>query len=174
MSNESDSDAFAKLFAQHDRWLHAYLLALLTDYSSAEEVFQEVCVVLWRKYEQFDPETNFRRWAAAVARNKVHQYWDKQTRQARCLSNEVLELVAEEAIEQADFLEERRKALHVCLGKLPKPDRELVSACYSDANRSFQKVAVQLGRPINTVYKALQRIRNSLRECIERNLAANR
>lgn len=174
MSNESDRDAFAKLFAQHDRWLHAYLLALLADYSSAEEVFQEVCVILWRKYEQFDPETDFRRWAAAIARNKVHQHWDRQTRQARCLSYEVLELLAEEAVEQSDLLEERRKALHVCLSKLPKSDRELVSACYSDANRSFQKVAEQLHRPINTVYKALQRIRNSLRECIERIVATNR
>lgn len=174
MSREADPDAFAKLFAQHNRWLHAYLLAMLADYAGAEEVFQEVCVVLWRKFDQFDPDTDFRRWAGAVARNKVYQYRDKQARQARCLSNEVLELVAQEALEQSDVLEERRLALHGCLSKLGERDRELISACYSDTTRSFQNVALQLDRPINTVYKALQRIRSSLRLCIERTMTANR
>ena len=40
-------DAFARLFAQHDRWLFAYLVSLLGSSAAAEEVFQEVCVVLW-------------------------------------------------------------------------------------------------------------------------------
>lgn len=173
MTNDSSQDDFAKLFAQHSRWLHAYLLALLTDFSSAEEVFQEVCIVLWRKHEQFNPETDYRRWAAAIARNKVYQYFDKESRQARCLSKEVLELVAEEAIEQSDYLEERRRALHICLKKLTQSDRELVSACYSDANRSFRNASKKLNRPINTVYKALQRIRQALRTCIDRQLATS-
>ena len=46
-------DAFARLFAQHDRWLFAYLVSLLGSSAAAEEVFQEVCVVLWREYETF-------------------------------------------------------------------------------------------------------------------------
>jgi len=173
MSKEPDRDAFARVFAQHNRWLRAYLVSLLADFSSAEEVFQEVCVVVWRKYEQFDPETDFRRWASVIARNKVYQHRSKQARQVRCLSNEVLELIADEALDQSDLLEQRRLALHGCLNKLSESDRKLVSACYSDANRSFQRVAQQLSRPVNTVYKALQRIRPALRECIERRLAAN-
>ena len=40
-------DEFARLFAQHDRWLFSYLVTLLGSPAHAEEVFQEVCVVLW-------------------------------------------------------------------------------------------------------------------------------
>ena len=173
MTDPSRRDAFARLFAQHDRWMRAYLASLLGDFSSVDEVFQEVSVVLWRKYEQFDPATDFRRWAAVIVKNKVYQHWDKQSRQEQCFSHEVLEMIAEQALEQSDVLEERRKALHVCLAKLPPTDRDLVSACYSDVDRSFQKVAEQLRRPANTVYKALQRIRRALRGCIQRQLASN-
>ncbi|MCA9258046.1 MAG: sigma-70 family RNA polymerase sigma factor [Planctomycetales bacterium] len=173
MSNESDRDAFARLFAQHSAWLRAYLVSLLADFASAEEVFQEVCVVLWRKYEQFDPETDFRRWASVIARHKVYQHREKQAKPMRFLSNEVLELVADDAVNLSDALEERRVALRTCLAKLSPNDRKLVSTCYSEVNVSFQKAAIELSRPANTVYKALQRIRAGLRSCIERQIAAN-
>lgn len=172
MSSESQRESFARLFAQHHRWLYAYLMSILGDFSSTEEVFQEVCVILWREYGKFDPETDFRRWASVIARNKVYQFRDARARHGKCLSNGVLELIAEQALEQSDLLEERRIALHNCLGKLSESDRELVAACYSESSRNFKQVADQLRRPVNTVYKALQRIRRALRQCIDRRLAA--
>ena len=173
MNDEFRRESFARVFAQHNRWLHAYLLSILADFGSAEEVFQEVCVILWREYEKFDPETDFRRWASVIARNKVYQFRASQARRGNRLSNEVLELISHQALEQSDLLEDRRVALHNCLKRLPESDQDLVSACYSDSNRSFKQVAEQLNRPINTVYKALQRIRRALRQCIDRQVAAN-
>jgi RNA polymerase sigma-70 factor (ECF subfamily) len=59
-------DAFARLFAQHDRWLFAYLVSLLGNSADAEEVFQEVCVVLWREYETFELGTEFVKWVCVI------------------------------------------------------------------------------------------------------------
>lgn len=161
-------EAFARSFAKNQSWLYAYLVTLLGNVADAEEVFQEVCVVLWTEYEAFDPATDFRRWASVVARNRVLGFRTKQGREAKRLSDVAIELLAEEAVQHADLLEERRRALHGCLDKLPASDRQLVAKCYSDANRSFNTVATQLDRPVNTVYKALQRVRRALRECVDR------
>jgi len=174
---DSRRDAFARLFAKNQSWLYAYLVTLLGNVADAEEVFQEVCVVLWSEYEEFDPEAerptvDFRRWASVIARNRVLGFRTKQHREAKRLSDVAIELLAEEAVDRADLLEERRAALHGCLNKLSSSDRQLVARCYSDANRSFQAVAEQLGRPVNTVYKALQRVRRTLRECVERTVNA--
>ena len=65
----------------------------------------------------------------------------------------------------------RRDALRRCLEKLADKDRELVRHCYGDSRVTFKTVAQELGRPVNTVYKALNRIRKALYECIERTLA---
>jgi RNA polymerase sigma-70 factor (ECF subfamily) len=171
ISEESQRETFARLFAQHHRWLYAYLMSILADFSSTEEVFQEVCVVLWREFGKFDPETDFRRWASVIARHKVYQFRQARARHGRCLTNEVLELIAEEALVMSDLLEQRRAALHHCLAKLKGTDRELIAACYSETSRNFKQVAEQLRRPVNTVYKGLQRIRRVLRECIRRRIA---
>lgn len=165
---------FARVFAQHDRWLYAYLVSLLGSPADAEEVFQEVCVVLWRGYEAFDPETSFVKWASVVAHNQVKRFRRSQSRRAHPLSDEVVDLLAIEAVEHADLMESRRAALDGCLQKLSPTDRRLVEVCYGDARVTFRQVAAEIGRPANTVYKAINRIRRALHACIDRTLAAER
>jgi DNA-directed RNA polymerase specialized sigma24 family protein len=50
----------------------------------------------------------------------------------------------------------------------------LVQRCYSEheSRETYKSIAEEIGRPVNTVYKALNRIRRSLHECIDRTLAA--
>jgi RNA polymerase sigma-70 factor (ECF subfamily) len=170
-SERERRDAFARLFAQHDRWLFAYLVSLLGSAAHAEEVFQEVCVVLWRENETFEPGTDFVRWVSVIAHHQVHRFRRQQRREGPQLSDATVDLLAQDAMERADLLESRRDALRQCLDKLPENDRQLVRQCYGDSRASFKTTAQELGRPANTVYKALNRIRRALYQCIERTLA---
>ncbi len=165
-------DAFARLFAQHDRWLFAYLVSLLGGSAAAEEVFQEVCVVLWREHEKFAFGTDFVKWVSVIAHHQVQRYRRERRRLGPQLSDVVVELLSHDAVERVDLLESRRDALRGCLNKLNETDRHLVQQCYGDSRQSFKLVADQLGRPVNTVYKALIRIRRALYQCIERTLSA--
>jgi RNA polymerase sigma-70 factor (ECF subfamily) len=171
LSDRERRDAFARLFAQHDRWLFAYLVSLLGSAAHAEEVFQEVCVVLWREYETFQLGTDFVRWVSVIAHHQVHRFRRQQRRVGPQLSEATVELLSHDAVERADLLESRRDALRGCLEKLPDLDRQLVGYCYGDSRTSFKTAAEQLGRPANTVYKALNRIRRALHDCIERTLS---
>ena len=170
-SDRERRDAFARLFAQHDRWLFAYLVSLLGNAAHAEEVFQEVCVVLWREYETFELGTNFVKWVSVIAHHQVYRFRRQQRRAGPQLSDAAVELLAEDAVQRVDLLESRRDALRRCLEKLPDHDRQLVRHCYGDSRVTFKTVAQALGRPVNTVYKALNRIRKALYDCIERTLA---
>jgi RNA polymerase sigma-70 factor (ECF subfamily) len=164
-------DAFARLFAQHDRWLFAYLVSLLGNSAAAEEVFQEVCVVLWREYETFELGTDFVKWVSVIAHHQVQRFRRQQRRLGPQLSDAAVDLLSRDAVDRADLLESRRDALRRCLDKLPDRDRQLVQQCYGDSRQSFKAAAQNLGRPANTVYKALCRIRRALYQCIERALA---
>jgi len=165
-------DAFARLFAQHQRWLYGYLMTLLANPADAEEVFQEVCVVLWREYEKFQLGTNFVSWVSVIVHHQVHRFRRQQRRGGWTLSEQAIEAVASETAERFDVFEARRQALAGCIEGLSDNDRQLVGQCYSDRKVSFKRVANELGRPANTVYKALGRIRRVLYDCIERKLAA--
>jgi RNA polymerase sigma-70 factor (ECF subfamily) len=171
LSDDERRDAFARLFAQHDRWLFAYLVTLLSNAAHAEEVFQEVCVVLWREWETFELGTNFVRWVSVIAQNQVHRFRRQQRRAGPQLSDATLDLLAQDAVDRVDLLESRRDALRLCLERLSSTDRQLLRHCYGDTRVTFKTAAQDLGRPVNTVYKALNRIRRVLYQCIERRLS---
>lgn len=167
-------DAFARLFAKYDRWLFSYLVTLLGNPAHAEEVFQEVCVVVWRIYDQFELGTDFVSWVSVIAHNQVRKFRRQAKRTGFQLSDETCELLTTDAVARADLFDVRREALRKCLGKLPGSDRHLVQRCYGEheSPETFKAVAENIGRPVNTVYKALNRIRRSLHLCIDRTLSA--
>lgn len=164
-------DAFARLFAKHDRWLFAYLVTLLSSPADAEEVFQEISVVIWRNSDKFELGTDFVKWASVIAHNQVRKFRRQGRRHGFQLSDAALDLVAQETTRRADLLEFRRDALRYCIEQLPTSDKQLVQKCYSEESTNFKSVAEQIGRPVNTVYKALNRIRRVLHECIDRKIA---
>ena len=164
-------EAFARLFAQHDRWLFSYLVILLGSPADAEEVFQEVCVVLWREHEKFQLGTDFVRWVSVIANNQVHRFRAKHKRKNFPIDEQILSDVADTAVGRADIFEFRREALRNCLGRLTPSDRQIVQQCYDHESTSFKSAAQRLGRPVNTIYKALNRIRRMLHRCIDQKLA---
>lgn len=172
LSTDERRDAFARLFARHDRWLFSYLVTLLSNPAHAEEVFQEVAVTVWRLSDRFELGTDFVKWVSVIAHNQVRKFRRESKRGGFQLSDDACAQIAEDAARRADLFEFRREALQSCLAKLDASDRQLVQRCYSESSPSFKAIAQELGRPVNTVYKALNRIRRALHECIDRTLSA--
>ena len=171
-SGDKQRVEFAHVFAQHYGWLQTYVLVLVGNRSDAEEVFQDVCLVLWKKHEAFDVSTNFMKWASVIAHYEVRRFRRTQSKVAKPLSDEILAILATEAVERADKLPEKRTALQKCIKKLKEQDQELLERCYSDASITIGEVAQMIGKSANTLYKAMNRIRRSLHDCILRTMAA--
>ncbi len=167
----SDDEAFVRLFVAIEPRIFAYIRTLVPNRADADEVLQETVLVLWRKFSEFEPGSDFTRWAYRIASFQVKYYRQKQKRSSLLFSNQFVETIAQDGLAQADRLADLREPLARCLDKLGERDRDLLSRCYG-GDDSAKQVAQQLGRPANTVYKALQRIRRSLYRCIQQSLAA--
>jgi RNA polymerase sigma-70 factor (ECF subfamily) len=161
-----------QLFAQHEHEIYACIVAVLGNWADADEVMQETSMALWEMFDEFQPGTNFRAWACAIARHRIQRFRQKQARDRHVFSDEFIEAVSQTAQEEAERFESRRKALAQCVDKLAQQDRRLLQLCYA-GSESFKHVAEQLGRPVSGVYKALWRIRQALFDCINRTLAAD-
>lgn len=168
--DDSDlGEAFVRLFAQHHQRLLAYILAFTHDRADAEEVFQETSLVLWREFHTFRRDAPFMPWACGVALNQMRKFWRQRKRDRLTFSPALLEELASDAVDMEEHLERRRKALAECLKKLKPGDRSIVQLYYG-AKNTAQDVADEVGKSVHTIYKALQRIRAVLLECINRQL----
>lgn len=161
---------FVQLFTHHQRRLFLYILSQVPNPIEAEEVQQETNVVIWSKFAQFRPGTNFLAWVSQIANFEVMKYRSRKKRDRMQFSDEFLETVSRDALERSDELEDRRNALTECLEKLRPRDRELIEQRYAPGEKG-KHLAEQIGRPANSVYQSLGRIRRSLMECIQRRLS---
>jgi len=165
--------AFLRLYQANERRLYGFILALVPDWVAAEDLLQETTMVMWSKFETFELGTDFAAWAMRIARYQVMAYRKKQRNQRVRFSDEVLEGIDRQAATATKQLDVRREALRDCLRKLPEGDRELIHLRY-EYGASTRSVAERVGRGIDAVYKALNRIHIQLFHCIRRTLAMER
>ena len=163
-------ERFAQLLATCQRRVFLYSLGLLHHAADAEEVLQETNLVLWRKFDQYQPGTDFDRWACRIAYYEVLKFRERKARGEPLFSTDFVEALAAEAERNMDVLDARREALSGCLRKLSEKDRLLVLHRYQDRATTLS-VAQALGRSVQGTRKALHRIRMALLACIQRTVA---
>ena len=163
-------ERFAQLLATCQRRVFLFALGIVHNAADAEEVLQETNLVLWRKFDQYQPGTDFGRWACRIAHYEALKFRQRRTQKERLFSDDFIETLAAEAEKSLESIDSRRDALQRCLGKLKQPDRQLVMCRYQQG-ATTRAVAETLGRSVQGTRKALYRIRTALLACIERTLA---
>lgn len=165
------TEKFLSLYNREQRRLFAMIRSLLFTREDAEEVFQETCIALWRSFDQFEPGTDFSAWSSAIARNRVLAFRKKCVRQPAQFSDEIFSQLTDDYVDHRDQFERRHHALLSCMEGLKVKDRDLLRRRY-ETEVTTVELAEQLGQPLNTLYKRLQRIRKQLLACVQRTLAA--
>jgi len=163
---------FVRLIAEAQRRLYAYILTLVPRPDVADDILQETNMVLWEKCDQFELGTDFSAWAATIAHFQTLAYLKRHNRQRWLrFDDELIGKLAPVAAERVDAFDDRRRALHHCLSKLPEADRQLIRCRYNE-DTPVKHVAEQVGRSAGAIKQALYRIRGTLLQCIEKTLAA--
>jgi len=162
---------FIQQFVKAQRRLYLYLLAQTADPNMAEEVLQNANVVILSKWKQFEAGTNFLAWVYRIASLELLKYRQGRRRARLMFDDEFIQSVAQTVQELDESSEPRRNALATCLQKLRPRDREMIQLRYQLGNNG-QRLSEKLDRPINSIYQSLGRIRRTLFECIQREMAA--
>jgi RNA polymerase sigma-70 factor (ECF subfamily) len=161
---------FADRLREAQSRLFGYIHSLVRDLDDADDLFQQTTLILWNKFEGFDPRRSFVSWACGVARLEACNFLRSRGRQRLYFSDDLNLLLAEVQEEiTRDEMDERRDALAVCVGKLRQRDRQLLDECYGREG-GVTEVAARHGRSPQSVHNSLRRIRRALFECIRRTL----
>ena len=170
MCQHASQDEFLRLFSQHSRRVSDFISTLVINPADADEVFQNTCVVLWKKFSTYDPDQGtFYAWACKIAYLEILTI-RRNNRRLQTFSEEVLELLAGEMRNRAGEISERQMALESCLKKLKPEDRELIAQRYYHQRRP-KEISKKRTGSVHVIYRALARIHLALRDCVSRSLA---
>jgi RNA polymerase sigma-70 factor (ECF subfamily) len=166
------NEEFLKLFLCHQGDLCAFLGSVMRDRAAAEDLFQEVSLVLWQNFAAYDPGRPFGAWARGIAVKKVLQGREKSRRLPLAFSPEAIQAVLD-AYDRTEDLAPDSAPLRDCLSKLPPRSRSLLALRY-ERSLKLGEIAKEVGSTPDAVHKLLSRIRENLQECLQRKLQGDR
>jgi RNA polymerase sigma-70 factor, ECF subfamily len=161
-----DKLAMQVLFARHHVRVYRFVLRLVLNESSAEDLISEVFLDVWRQAAKFEARSAVSTWLLAIARFKALSSLRKRT-------EEELDEDAAAAIEDpgddpevAVQKKDKGELLRKCIAQLSAEHREIVDLVYYH-EKSVEEVAEIVGIPENTVKTRMFYARKRLSELLK-------
>ena len=98
---------FFPLYVANQRRIFAYVFAIVPNRADAEDVLQETSIVLWEKFNEVKPGTDFLAWACQIAFWKIGNLKKKYARARVKFDQDVIETIGQRASELAGELDDR-------------------------------------------------------------------
>lgn len=134
----------------------------------AEDIIQQTFVEFLAKSAQWNLDEDIRPLLAAMTRTVALRNWREKARTLpeviRKLSEHIRQLAEEQ--NSPPRYDDELDALRNCVEKLPEKSKTLVNLYYY-GDASTPEIALQLGMKSDTVCRALGRLREKLRSCID-------
>ena len=159
-----DREAFVVFFEHVTPRLKTFFLQRGATPSLADELAQDVMIVVWRKAHQYDPKKGGAfTWLFVIARNR----WIDTLRKERPTITYGIappEVASEEFGDASDSLEtvEREETIREAMSTLPEDQREVVRRFFF-SDQSHIDIAAGLGMPLGTVKSRLRLAMRKLR-----------
>ena len=165
-SEDARYETFVARFAHYEPDLRRFIRSLLPTWTDADDVLQQTAIVIWRKFEQYDPETNFMKWACVIARFEALAYRRKMARDRLVFREDVMELMADEGVEELEPRRSEHTALESCLAEMPEKHRRFITLAYTPGVK-IKEMAEEAGSSAAAFYMRLKRLRRKLLYCVE-------
>lgn len=160
-----------RLLEEHEPFVKAMACRLAPLPQLAEDIAQQVFLEFLNKADQWDLSRDLKPLLAVMTRKVALRHWSERTRlmslEMRELSDHIQELAEDCDLEW--YGPEERTALQQCIEALPEKSRQLIKLHYY-LDVSSVEIARQMQINADAVRRALFRMRQRLRKCIEATL----
>ena len=168
-----DLDALATLIEQYQTRLYRYLLRLLREPATAEDIFQQTWLRVAERIKSYDPRREFENWLFTVARNLAYdhlrRYQPESLDEPLPSGDSRLELMP--ASDQGAFeslLSEERGALVArAMQSVPVIYREVLALRF-EQDLKLEEIAGLLRIPLSTVKSRLRRALEDMRNVLSK------
>ena len=153
---DGDHAALGELYDRYSRVVYSYLLRVVGDVSTAEELLQEVFFRAWKQSRTYAADKGaFVAWVLSIAHNLAIDELRRQSRRPRSGSEDAEAALAaipdESATPEGDaWLSSLRATIVAALGELPEAQRTTIELAYF-GGLTQREAAERLNVPIGTI-----------------------
>jgi RNA polymerase sigma-70 factor, ECF subfamily len=161
-----DRLAMQVLFARHHVRVYRFLLRLVRNEATAEDLISEVFLDVWRQAGKFEGRSAVSTWMLSIARFKALSSLRRRTEEK--LDEETAERIEDQADDPETALAKKDKGavLRQCLTALTAEHREVIDLVYYH-EKSVEEVAEIVGIPEATVKTRMFYARKKLSELLK-------
>jgi len=170
-----DLEALTELVEEHQARLYRYLLRLVREPATAEDLFQQTWIKVMEKISNYDPNRDFTPWLLTVARNlaldHLRRYRPESLDEPLASGDSMAEMLPAAEEDQGSVLlaGERAEMLARALHQLPVVYREVLTLRFEE-DLKLEEIAVLLAIPLSTVKSRLRRGLEGMRKLLSSDL----
>nr|WP_179956258.1 MULTISPECIES: sigma-70 family RNA polymerase sigma factor [unclassified Pannonibacter] len=171
VAQSQDQSAFAELFDHFAPRIKGYLMQQGSDAASAEEIAQEVMVILWRKAGLFDSsKASASTWLFRIARNRRIDALRRLKSADLDPEDPSLQPSAPDDIDGMMDTTLREERVRAAIAQLPENQRDVVRQAFF-LGLSHSEIAEKTGLPLGTVKSRIRLAFARLRQVLEADAA---
>jgi RNA polymerase sigma-70 factor, ECF subfamily len=175
LARKGDETAFNELVVRFSAAVRALCALRAADPGRADDLAQQVFLTAWKRLQELDNDVPFWPWLESITRNHLLNEWRRVQRERglkqRYTQAWLARMESEEYGEQeSDQIELQVECLRECMQQLPEKMKDLVRMRYEE-NCSSEQIASRMGRSSDAVRQTLVRLRDKLRDCVERRMS---
>lgn len=167
-----DEGAFEKLFDKYSDRVRSFIYKSIKNYDVADEMMQEVFIVLYRNPERYSEKSKLINFILAIAKNKIKEYWRNKLSRDKTIEKNARELANNskndlsslEIIEKEEEISEVHKIL-----KNMNPTYSMAIRLIDFQEYSYEEAAKIMGKTNDQIKVIIYRARQKLKSEMERN-----
>ncbi len=159
-----------RLWTQAQPKVSAFVTSVVRDFKDRDDLVQDIAVAVFESFDRYDSDKPFTSWAMGVARNQFRNYLKKHQKRHDLFDPETIDCLEDAFASTATEESEKMGYLQECLAKLDGRGKQLCELRYQDDLKPAA-IGDLIDMPGTAVRKSLQRIRDQLRDCINRHVS---
>ena len=166
---EGQQEAFTQLYHLYSERIYSNILKLVKQEQVAQEILQDIFIILWEKRDTIDIQTSFRSYLFRIGENKVIDFYRKARRDQSLYA--YIKAAATEHythIEEALLNRENAELLQKAVNSLPAQRKQVFELCKLQG-KSYQEVSAALGISPSTINDHIVKATRAIRQYIYAN-----
>ena len=160
MKQNPNKKEFSELIQKNQRIIHKITMIYANGTADREDLFQEICLQLWKSFPGFREDAQFSTWMYRVALNTAISNVRKVKNSLSFESLRETDIIPDESSNETEQL----KLLYSSISKLNRIDRAIILLWLEEKN--YEEIASIMGTSKTNVSVKLVRIKRKLEEMI--------